>query len=86
MFNHLQFYATIYTTIFPSQQDKDYAKHLIFSLPEVNEEFYFLLQKYILSQAELKKIKDHFSVLYNIGNQKLKVSFYFFYDLKTCNN
>ena len=82
MFNHLQFDNTIYLTIFPPQQAKNYADHLVFSLPGADEEFHFPSKKHILSRTELKKIKDHFSVLYNVNNRKLKVIIYFFYYLQ----
>ena len=75
IFNHLQFYNTIYKTIFPPQQIKIYGEHLVFSLPGVDEEFYFPSKKHSLSQSELKKIKEHFSISYNINNWKLKASF-----------
>jgi len=74
LFNNLRFYQDIYTKIFPfQQQDKGFKDHLMFSQPETAEEFYFPMEKHQLSQAELKKIKDHFSVYYDVTNQKLEV-------------
>lgn len=74
LLNHLQYYHTIYTNIFPPQPPKQYSTHLVFSNSDANEEFYFPSKKYKLNQAELKKIKDHFSVYYNVKNKPLKVS------------
>ena len=74
LFNNLRFYQDTYTKIFPFQrQDKDFKDHLVFSQPETNEEFYFPMEKYQLNQVELKKLKEHFSVYYNVANQKLEV-------------
>lgn len=72
--NHLRFYNAAYMAIFPPQQVKTYANHLVFCLSGADEEFYFPSKKYALSQSELKKIKEHFSTLYNVSNRKLKVS------------
>jgi len=60
--------------IFPSQPSKQYSTHLVFSKLDANEEFLFPLKKYELSQSELKKLKDHFSVYYNVKNKPLKVN------------
>jgi hypothetical protein len=45
----------------------------VFSQDGVNEEFYYPSANYKLSQSELKKIKEHFSVYYNVKNYRLKV-------------
>jgi hypothetical protein len=73
MFNHLQYYPEIYTAIFPPQEVKNYPNHLKYSQPDAEEEFYFPSKKHILSQSELKKIKEHFSTFHNVRGRKLKV-------------
>jgi hypothetical protein len=73
LFNYLQFYQTIYTKIFFSQQINKNEKKNVFSQDGVNEEFYYPSVNYKLSQSELKKIKEHFSVYYNVKNYRLKV-------------
>jgi hypothetical protein len=57
----------IYTTIFPFQEAKTYINHK-FSLPNTQEQFHFPSKRHILSQSELKKIKEHFSTLYDVSN------------------
>jgi hypothetical protein len=74
LFNHLQYYQSVYMNIFPSQLPKQYASNIVFSKSDADEEFYFPSKKYELNQSELKKIKDHFSVSYNVKNKTLKVS------------
>lgn len=74
LFNNLRFYQAIHATIFPPQQGKDHKDHLTYSQPETAEEFYSPAERYQLSQTELKKIKEHFSVYYDIANQKLEVN------------
>jgi hypothetical protein len=73
LFNYLQFYQTIHTKIFSSQQINKNEKRNVFSQDGVNEEFYYPSANYKLSQSELKKIKEHFSVYYNVKNYRLKV-------------
>ena len=74
LLNHLQYYQSIYMNIFPSQSPKQYARNIVFSKSDADEEFYFPSKKYELNQSELKKIKDHFSASYNVRNKTLKVS------------
>lgn len=75
LLNHLQYYHTIYTNIFPPPQLPNQYSHHVFSKQNTDEKFYFPLKKYTLSQTELKKIKDHFSVFYNVTNKTLKVNY-----------
>ena len=74
LLNHLQYYQSIYMNIFPSQSLKQYARNIVFSKSDADEEFYFPSKKYELNQSELKKIKDHFSASNNIRNKTLKLS------------
>lgn len=74
LLNHLRYYQTTYTNIFPPQLPKQHSTNLVFSKSDTDEEFYFPSKKYELSQSELKKIKDHFSVSYNVKNKTLKVN------------
>ena len=71
LLNHLRYYQTTYTNIFPPQSPKQYAPHLVFS--NGNEDFNFPTKQHILNTSELKKIKEHFSVYYNIKGRTLKV-------------
>lgn len=71
LLNHLQYYQSIYTKIFPQQSSKQHAPHLAFS--NGDEDFYFPSRNHNLNQSELKKIKEHFSVSYNVRGKTLKV-------------
>ena len=72
LFNNLRFYQAIFAMIFPSQQQqqsKDYKDHLVFSQYRTAEEFYSPTEKYQLNQTELRKMKEHFSVYYNVAKR-----------------
>ncbi|GBC39132.2 transposase domain-containing protein [Rhizophagus irregularis DAOM 181602=DAOM 197198] len=65
LFNHLP-YHEIYQHVFLSKSSpKQYAQHLIYTDEYYFEEFYFPTKKHILSQIQLKKIKENLSTSYN---------------------
>ena len=78
MFNHLQYYQVAYETIFLPQISKHYPNHLVYSQSNTKEELYFPSKRHTLSQSELKKIKEHFSVSHNVRGRKLSVIFNLF--------
>ncbi|CAI2170562.1 17912_t:CDS:2, partial [Funneliformis geosporum] len=50
---------------------KYYLNHLAYSQPNTEEELYFPSKRHTLSHLELRKIKEHFSVSYNVRSRKL---------------
>lgn len=76
LLDHLRYYHTIYKNIFPPSQLSKQRLNDVFSKHNIDEEFHFPSKKYNLSQTELKKLKDHFSVFYDVKNKSLKVDSY----------
>ncbi|PKC54218.1 hypothetical protein RhiirA1_507582 [Rhizophagus irregularis] len=71
LFNHLP-YHEIYQHVFLSKSSpKQYTQHLIYTDEYYFEEFYFPTKKHILSQIQLKKIKENLSTSYNITDLNL---------------
>ena len=63
-----------YNHIFlPKSPSKKYAEHLVYSNEYYLEEFYFPTKKHILSQGQLKKIKENLSTSYDMTGQNLDV-------------
>src|SRR5687767_2632779 len=57
----------------PKLPSKKYAKHLVYSDENYQEEFYFPTKKHTLSQIQLKKIKENLSTSYDITGQSSNV-------------
>ena len=63
-----------YQQIFlPKLSPKKYAKHLVYSDEYYLEEFYFPIKNHVLSQSQLKKLKENLSTSYDIFGQSLDV-------------
>jgi len=63
-----------YQQIFlPKLSPKKYAKHLVYSDEYYLEEFYFPTKNHVLSQSQLKKLKENLSTSYDIFGQSLDV-------------
>ena len=63
-----------YQQIFlPKLSLKKYAKHLVYSDEYYLEEFYFPTKNHVLSQSQLKKLKENLSTSYDIFGQSLDV-------------
>ena len=80
LFNNLQYYRRIHEQIFPSIPSKQYEKHLVYSNQDYEEEFYWPSKVHILNTSELKKIKNHLSVVDDLaaGFQLSVYIIYFF--------
>jgi len=52
--------------LLPKLPSKNYAEHLVYSNEHFLEEFYFPTKSYILSQSQLKKIKENLSTSYDM--------------------
>ena len=62
-----------YPTFLPKLPSKKYANHLVYSNEYYQEEFYFPTEKHILSQSQLKKIKENLSTSYDMTDQSSNV-------------
>jgi hypothetical protein len=62
-----------YPQIFLLESPKKYANHLTYSNESYLEEFYFPTKNYILSQSQLRKIKENLSTSYDMTGQNLNV-------------
>jgi len=73
-FNHLKF-KELYKEIFPDKEEKIWASHRVFSSILYDEyEFYSPSKKYVLTSAELKKLKDIYAAIYDINIRTIEVT------------
>ena len=64
----MKYKTEFYDQIFSQNEEKEWPSHQIFSssLYDDEYEFYSSLKKYILSSAELKKLKETYSTIFDI--------------------
>jgi hypothetical protein len=80
LFNNLQYYRKIYEQIFPPISCKEYKEHLVYTNQNYEEEFQWPSKKYTLNISEVKKIKNHLSVIEDIAvGMQLNVCIIYFY-------
>ena len=73
-FNHLKYKTEFYKLIFPYEEEKKWASHRVFTSSLYEEyEFYSPSKKYILTPAELKKLKETYSAIYDLNVNKIEV-------------
>lgn len=73
-FNHLKYKTEIYEKIFSSKEEKKWASHRVFTSPLYEEyKLYSPSKKYILTPAELKKLKEAYSAIYDLNVNQIKV-------------
>ena len=74
-FNLLKYKIEFYERIFPQEEEKELASHRVFTSPLYNEEYelYSPSKKYILTQAELKKLKEAYSAIYDLNVNQIEV-------------
>lgn len=74
-FNLLKYKIEFYERIFPQEEEKKWASHRVFTSPLYNEEYelYSPSKKYILTQAELKKLKEAYSAIYDLNVNQIEV-------------
>ncbi|GET63857.1 transposase domain-containing protein [Rhizophagus irregularis DAOM 181602=DAOM 197198] len=65
LFNNLCYFRKFYDQIFPSIPCKEYKEHLVYTNQNYEEEFQWPSKTYTLTFQEVKKIKDHLSVIDN---------------------
>ena len=77
-FNLLKYKIEFYERIFPQEEEKELASHRVFTSPLYNEEYelYSPSKKYILTQAELKKLKEAYSAIYDLNVNQIEVILY----------
>jgi hypothetical protein len=74
-FNHLKYKAEIYKQIFPHEEEKKWPPHIVFITSLYEEyELYSPSKKYTLTQAELKKLKETYSAIYDLNINQIKVT------------
>ena len=74
-FNLLKYKIEFYERIFPQEEEKELASHRVFTSPLYNEEYelYSPSKKYILTPAELKKLKETYSAIYDLNVNQIEV-------------
>ena len=80
LFNNLYYYRRIHEQIFPPIPCKEYKKHLVYTNENYEEEFQWPSKPYVLNASEIKKIKNHLSVVENEAMEmQLNVCIYIYY-------
>jgi len=74
-FNLLKYKIEFYEHIFPQEEEKEWASHRVFSSSLYDEvyELYSPSKKYILTSAELKKLKETYSAIYDLNINQFEV-------------
>ncbi|CAG8662147.1 25383_t:CDS:2, partial [Gigaspora rosea] len=72
LFNHLKFYKQINQSIFLPVQEAVNSNQINFSAEGYEEQFLGPIAQYILSKAELKKLKNHYITNYNVTSNQLQ--------------
>jgi len=74
-FNCLKYKTNFYEHIFPQKEEKEWASHRVFTSSLYKEyELYSPSKKTVLSLTELKKLKEAYSVIYNLNVNQIKVN------------
>lgn len=74
LINHLHYYRQYHEQIFPPIFRKEYKDHLVYTNENYEEEFQWPSESYVLNFSEIRKIKDHLSVIENTAiRMQLKV-------------
>ena len=73
-FNLLKYKIEFYEHIFPQEEEKEWTSHRVFTSSLYDEEYelYSPSKKYILTPAELKKLKETYSAIYDLNINKLR--------------
>jgi hypothetical protein len=73
-FNLLKYNKEVCKHIFPQKEEKEWPSHIVFASPLYEEyEIYSPSKKYTLTQAELKKLKETYSAIYDINVNQIEV-------------
>ncbi|GES97902.1 transposase domain-containing protein [Rhizophagus clarus] len=72
-FNLLKYNKEVCKYIFPQKEEKKWPSHIVFASPLYKEyEIYSPLKQYTLTQAELKKLKETYSAIYDINVNQIE--------------
>ena len=75
-FNFLKFKTEFYEHIFSKEKEKEWPPHIVFTTTLYKEyELYSPSKKYILTQAELKKLKETYSAIYDLNINQIEVTY-----------
>ncbi len=71
----MKYKTEFYDQIFPQNEEKEWLSHRVFSssLYDDEYEFYLLSKKYVLSNAELKKLKETYAAIFDININVIEV-------------
>jgi hypothetical protein len=73
-FNHLKYKTKFYEQIFPYEEKKEWPPHIVFTSSLYEEyELYSPSKKYILTQGELKKLKETYSAIHDLNINQIEV-------------
>jgi len=76
-FNLLKYKTKFHKLIFPQEEEKSWPLHRVFTSSLYNKEyeFYSLSQKYTLKSAELKKLRETYSAIYDSNINQIEVTY-----------
>jgi hypothetical protein len=75
-FNLLKYNKEVCKYIFPQKEEKEWPSHIVFASPLYEEyQIYSPSKKYTLTQAELKKLKETYSAIYDINVNQIEVCY-----------
>ena len=74
-FNHLKYKKAIGQHIFLQEVEKEWPSHIVFTSPLYDEgvELYSPSAKIVLSHAELRKLKETYSAIYDLNLNQIEV-------------
>lgn len=79
-FNLLKYKTEFYKHIFPQEEEKTWPSHRVFtSFYNQEYEFYSPSKKYVLTSAELKKLKEAYSAIFDSNVNQIKVMYAIIY-------
>jgi hypothetical protein len=82
LFNNLHYYKRIHEKIFPPIPCKEYEEHLVYTNENYGGEFQWPSEPYTLNISEVKKIKNHLSVIEDAAMRMrlgVCINFYFIF-------
>jgi hypothetical protein len=76
-FNLLKYKTEFHEHIFPQKEEKTWPSHRVFASSLYNEEyeFYSPSKKYVLTSAELKKLREAYSAIEDSNVNQIKVTY-----------
>lgn len=80
-FNLLKYKTEFYKHIFPQEEEKTWPSHRVFTSSFYNQEyeFYSPSKTYVLTSAELKKLKEAYSAIFDLNVNQIKVMYTIIY-------